>query len=133
VKPNRAEERMADLLIGAGVLFERQRKWAGHRIDFTLLGPVPPVLVDVNGEWWHAWAKIVDCDRVKLNRVFGAGLLVLGVWSQRLEHDLAGVWDAISLAERGRLAFWDWNVPIGSLDEGVARIVRSRLAEGVHG
>jgi hypothetical protein len=89
VKPNRVEQRMEDLLVGAGVLFERQRKWAGHRIDCTLLGPVPPVLVDVNGEWWHAWAKIVDCDRVKLNRVFGTGTCRSGRW-MRVWHGLCG-------------------------------------------
>jgi very-short-patch-repair endonuclease len=128
VKPNRVEEQTAHLLSVRGIPFERQRRWAGHRIDFTLYGDATrPVLLDVNGEWWHAWDKIVACDRVKLNRVFGAGLTVLGVWSNRLRLDLQSVWEGIEAAREGRLAFWDWNVAVGSLDDGVARIVRGML------
>jgi hypothetical protein len=124
-----AEAALGRLLESMRVPFRPQLKWAGHRVDFTVFPPtIDPLLVDVNGDHWHSWSKIVECDRVKLNRVFGAGHVVLGVWWSRLQQDRGSVRDAIWLAavER-RLAWWDWKVPIGRLDVDVQTRVRTLL------
>lgn len=120
------EIRMAELLTEAGIEFEEQGKFAGHRIDF-LLEPLDrsrvPVCLDVNGDRWHSWQKIVDCDRKKLNRVLEAGGLPLGVWWSRLQRSEQEVASGIGSAIRwGRLPWWDWRV------EPVSLSPRARMA-----
>ena len=76
---NRNEAQLEHLLTLAGYAFERQGKAGGHRID-CLIGNIA---VDVNGVWWHAKPKIIECDRVKLPRVVRAGVMPLGLWDSR--------------------------------------------------
>ena len=123
------ETEMRKILLRMGVEFTEQERVAGHRIDFVLRGRRGLVLVDPNGDRWHRWQKIVDCDRKKLNRVIAAGALPMGVWWSRIQKEPQGVADAIVYAvEAGRLRFWDWAVPVGSLDRAEGRRV-ARLVD----
>jgi hypothetical protein len=105
---------MRELLTDMGLRFAEEEKVAGHRIDFVVTRFGEPALgVDVNGDRWHRWKKIRECDRVKLDRVFAPGVepLVLGVWWSRLQRSPESVVDAIRLGrDQHRLAWWDWAV-----------------------
>jgi hypothetical protein len=112
---NKNEERLELLLERAGIPFERQGKAGGHRID-CLVGNVA---VGINGEWWHAKPKIIECDRVKLPRVVRAGVIPLGLWDSRAWKYPESVVRFVREALDGHLAVWDWNVPITELPEDV--------------
>lgn len=110
------EEAMATLLRRAGLPFVEQARVSGHRIDFVVVSGGSPLLVDTNGDRWHHWSKIVESDRVKLDRMLAAGWLPLGVWWSRLERSPDEVLEGIRWSFRhDRLAWWDWAVPIESL------------------
>lgn len=140
-KPSVAHLAMRELLTRLsswhGWTVIEEEKVAGHRIDFVVSMPYRGEMrrlgVDVNGDRWHRWQKIVDCDRVKLNRVFGpdSDVLVLGVWWSRLQERPESVEHAIltGLMHR-RLAWWDWAVPVESLHPVSGREARSRVAVG---
>jgi hypothetical protein len=117
--PSPAHVRMRELLTSAQVagnslLVWEEVKVAGHRIDFVVEDCLGRSLgVDVNGDRWHRWEKIRQCDRVKLDRVFAPGVepLVLGVWWSRLQRSPECVGHAILLGlGLNRLAWWDWAV-----------------------
>lgn len=140
-KPSVAHLAMRELLTRleswhAWVVAE-EMKVAGHRIDFVVemewQGVTRRLGVDVNGDRWHRWKKIVDCDRVKLDRVFGpdSDTLVLGVWWSRLQSSPASVEEGILTGlMHGRLVWWDWAVPIESLHPVSGRRVASLVAAG---
>lgn len=114
-----AEELLAGLLEERGLFFSEQEKFAGHKIDFILHFDDRDVLLDVNGDRWHHWTKIVDCDRIKLNRVLEAGGTPTAVWLSRLQKDPTPTLDAIAALGAGpeRLPWWDWAVDPRSLSE----------------
>jgi hypothetical protein len=127
------EQDMFDALTGAGFSFEEQFEFAGHKIDFGVEIDGLTVLLDVNGDRWHRWQKIIECDRVKLDRVLAAGGFPVGVWRSRmLEHGPSTVLQtvAVSAAQR-RIPWWDWAVPISSLQEEAR--VRALLGSEKHG
>lgn len=126
--PSPAHVLMRQRLTEWGWSFVEEERVAGHRIDFVVEGRLG---VDVNGDHWHRWPKIVACDRKKLGRVFAAnGPIVLGVWYSRLVRDPEGVRQAVDLAFReGRLAFWDWAVPVDT----VRVDARPRIKEALGG
>lgn len=112
-----AEELLAGLLEQRGIQFSEQQEFAGHKIDFTLHFPDRDVQLDVNGDRWHHWKKIVDCDRVKLNRVLNKGGVPVAVWLSRLQKDPSSTLDTLAALGAGplRLPWWDWAVNPRSL------------------
>jgi hypothetical protein len=124
---------MAELLTSLAVSFTTETKFANHRIDFTLEAEDGSlVLWDVNGDWWHSKAKIVQCDRVKIERVVAAGGLPLGVFWTRLSGSPESVATAVrrSLREPRVLPWWDWKVPIEALSLPAQRTIRAALSAG---
>lgn len=117
---NRNEAMLELLLTRAGIAFERQGNAGGHRID-CLVGNVA---VDINGVWWHAKPKIINCDRVKLARVVQAGVIPLGLWDSRVQKFPECAVHCVREALAGHLAVWDWNVPIEELPDDVGPQVR---------
>src|SRR6478609_2954187 len=85
-QPSVAHVAMRELLTRKMFPFVEEEKIAGHRIDFVIPTHWGRLGVDVNGDRWHSWGKIMDCDRLKLNRVFEAEACVLGVWWSRLQR-----------------------------------------------
>ena len=104
---NRNEAQLEHLLTLAGYAFERQGKAGGHRID-CLIGNIA---VDVNGVWWHAKPKIIECDRVKLPRVVRAGVMPLGLWDSRVWKHPDSVSRFVWEAQNGHLAVWTGTSP----------------------
>jgi len=106
-----AELALREILVEMGLGFEEERKFAGHAIDFFVASESGPVLVEANGDRWHRWEKIRQCDAKKLNRVLAAGGLPLGIWWTRLQREPAVVAEAIEIAVKSRrLVLWDWAV-----------------------
>lgn len=126
------EETFAKLLDNRLRSYLEQEKLGGHRIDFLVQFPQRDVLVDINGDWWHAKPKIIDCDRVKLNRVLAAGFVPFAVFYSRLQKDPLGVVRTVEDLAGGpeRLPWWDWNVDIDSLDPANRDRVRLLLERG---
>lgn len=125
-----AERDMADLLDSVRFPFEEQLPFAGHKIDFTVYLNDRAVLLDVNGDRWHRWQKIVDCDRKKLNRMLEAGGIPLAAWWSRVKKEPDAVLAAIVLASHGRLAYWDWAVDLDSLSPVASERAKAALGEG---
>lgn len=104
------ERRMAQILNQMGLTYWPQHKVGRHSIDFVLPSERGEVLLQVNGWAWHRWEKVVKSDRVALDRLLGAGYLVLGVWDWRLKEPRE-VKLAIAEAFRDRrIRWWDWLV-----------------------
>lgn len=134
-RPSPAHLAMRDLLATIpNVTVTEETKVAGHRIDFVVTNRYGDSLgVDVNGDRWHRWAKVRECDRVKLNRVFAPSVrpCVLGVWWSRLQRSPEFVRQAvIDGVIESRLAWWDWAVRVDELDEAPSRRVQSLLRPG---
>lgn len=92
-------------------MFDEERKFAGHAIDFFVSSGRGPVLVEANGDRWHRWEKIRQCDLKKLNRVLVAGGCPVGIWWSRIQKEPDFVGEAIEVAVKSRrLLFWDWAV-----------------------
>lgn len=105
------EEWMAAALDRLGFVYEEQGLFAGHRIDFLVQSARGEVCLDANGDRWHRWKKIVDCDRLKLDRVLFAGGLPCGIWWSRMQKDPARAEAMIVAAvKEGILLEWDWAV-----------------------
>jgi hypothetical protein len=113
------EQALAELLDSVGFEYQREALFEGHRIDFLIDAGSHVVLAEPNGDRWHRWSKIVDCDRKKLNRVLSGPMpaVPLGIWWSRLQRDPHRVLDAVTAAiVAQRLCWWDWAVKIDSLD-----------------
>lgn len=127
------EQAMSELLDRAGIGYTEQERTAGHRIDFTLHPAGRRILLDVNGDGWHRWRKIVDCDRVKIVRVLDAGNCPWAVWWSRLQRNPAQVEAAVramATSNHQFLPWWDWAVEIDSLPDRAAETARLLLARG---
>ncbi|AMM44348.1 HNH endonuclease [Arthrobacter phage Kitkat] len=129
------EQCMAHLLEGAGIPYSEQEKVGGHKIDFVAHFPSRDLLIDVNGDRWHHWMKIVDCDRIKLDRVIATHNRPFAVWWSRLQKDPAAVLAAILHMGFGEqdpdfLPWWDWAVDVDSLTPENATWIRDLLAAG---
>lgn len=119
------EEALARLLTDAGLPFAEQQKMAGHRIDFLVDGWM---LLDVSGDRWHSWKKIVDCDRLKLERVGRAGLVPCGLWWSRLQRSPDQVAEAVRAYLGGaRWRWWDWRVGVEELSSEAQAVIRKGI------
>lgn len=127
-----AEEDLARLLTERGLRFWEQKKIAGHKIDFIVRVGNRVIQLDINGDRWHHWQKIIDCDRIKIERVLAAGEIPLTVWWSRLKKDPEGVMDTLEGLAHGeaRMPWWDWAVELDSLTPTAERRARKLLQKG---
>jgi hypothetical protein len=126
---------MAALLTGAAIPFSEQEKVGGHKIDFVAHFPSRDLLIDVNGDRWHHWRKIVDCDRIKLDRVIATHSRPFAVWWSRLQKNPTEVLAAIihmgyTEIDPDFLPWWDWAVDIDTLAPDNAAWIRELLSMG---
>jgi Protein of unknown function (DUF559) len=74
---------------------------SGLALHPDLAWPQYKVAVEYDGHW-HADADQLHRDRLRLNKLAGAGWIVLHVTSRRLQHDFAGVLQEVRTALRSR-------------------------------
>jgi hypothetical protein len=127
------ELEFAALLDRLRIPYSLETRFAGHRIDFTLVAVSgQPVLWDVNGDWWHSKPKIIECDRTKIVRVVAAGGLPRAVFSSRLGStpETVAIEVRRSLHFPAELPWWDWKVPMPSLPASTRTALITALQAG---
>lgn len=125
---SKPENAVADLLVRAGVRFDRWAvlvgPWGKFACDFLL---PEKVVLEVDGVWWHSFPWGRPIDRTRTEKLLSAGYLVRRLW----EHEVG------SLSPEGLLKFlrtgWKPKVPLTNKWLGaLRRACRNAIQKGHH-